>query len=43
MLAVIAACAFVLLPQDAVASVPAPVLLVAGAALALWAFGRKAR
>ncbi|MFI1488711.1 hypothetical protein [Streptomyces sp. NPDC020747] len=39
-LAVIAACAFVLLPRDVVASIPAPLLLGAGVLLAFWAYSR---
>ncbi|PRY41572.1 hypothetical protein [Umezawaea tangerina] len=40
-LVVLAACAFVLLPREAVASMPAPVLLAAGVLLAWWAFARR--
>ena len=40
-LVVLAACAFVLLPRDAVASMPAPTFLVAGGLLVWWAYARE--
>lgn len=40
-LVVLAACAFVLLPREAVASMPAPMFLVAGGLLVWWAYARE--
>ncbi len=41
LLVVLAACAFVLLPREAVGSMPSPLFIVAGVLLAWWAYHRE--